>query len=476
MLGKSRGLGMSGFVLRRLGLAGAGVMSVAGLLLAGFAGDARAESGVVASEPGAASRLVEVDDGAVVRLDMPVRVMRPAEEQAGPVVVLVGAVHIADGEFYRDAQAVLDAADVVLFEGVGGGPVAEAVENEANGEAAAADARAETRRRIDFVTALLDAREADGEEVPASLDGLMTVLGPTLAARLDAARLDGWGNPLRLVKDDGGAWQVVSNGADGEPGGGGELADMSGTDARAGVGAADEAGGNRGLQADLASALGLSYQLDGIDYSGANWRNSDLSVGELAALFGAEAVPAEEAERVRAADRDAELTEDEVAAEAMNGLIGAISGESRIARLAGGFLRFAGRTPGFRAIIKLMLIETLGQAEDVLGAQQGAMGRLFEVILDERNEVVLADIDALADREPGVEVVSVFYGAGHMPGIEVGLFDRGYELEQELWLPAITVDLRAAGVDPAQAKAMRRLIASTIEMQTQMLEGRGDEE
>jgi hypothetical protein len=39
-------------------------------------------------------------------------------KEGGPRVTLVGAVHIADPEYYREVQRILDAADLVLFEGI----------------------------------------------------------------------------------------------------------------------------------------------------------------------------------------------------------------------------------------------------------------------------------------------------------------------------------------------------------------------
>ena len=62
-------------------------------------------------------RVVEEDDGGVVRLEIAIREYGPIAGE-GPVVSLAGAVHIADAVFYERLQSYLDALDVVLFEGV----------------------------------------------------------------------------------------------------------------------------------------------------------------------------------------------------------------------------------------------------------------------------------------------------------------------------------------------------------------------
>src|SRR5262249_57370946 len=48
-------------------------------------------------------------------------VARLFDERTRTTVFLVGAVHVADADYYARVQDVLDGCDVVLFEGVGHG-------------------------------------------------------------------------------------------------------------------------------------------------------------------------------------------------------------------------------------------------------------------------------------------------------------------------------------------------------------------
>jgi hypothetical protein len=81
-----------------------------------------------------------------------------------------------------------------------------------------------------------------------------------------------------------------------------------------------------------------------------------------------------------------------------------------------------------------------------MGGKGGArMGRL---ILDDRNEAALAALAEELEEGTPARVVSVFYGAAHLPGIEDALVRRhGYVPGKTEWVPALSVEPAKAGLN-----------------------------
>jgi|SRR5690606_5073024 len=94
------------------------------------------------------------------------------------------------------------------------------------------------------------------------------------------------------------------------------------------------------------------------------------------------------------------------------------------------------------------------------------MGAMMRIIVDERNEIVLDDVERIVREEPGVRTLGIIYGAGHLPHLEQRLTaDLGYEPAGERWLTAMIVDAGAAGVPPSQLRQMRQMIRRSMEAQ-----------
>ena len=95
------------------------------LLLALLAALAGCASGPVAIDPRVPLRLDpptrRAESGGVHALEIAVRDYVPADG-SGPTVRLVGAIHIGSRDYYAAVQRRLDAADLVLFEGVSQDP------------------------------------------------------------------------------------------------------------------------------------------------------------------------------------------------------------------------------------------------------------------------------------------------------------------------------------------------------------------
>lgn len=379
-------------------------------------------------------RLVEDPEG--LQLEIAVRrFLYQREDAEDTVVSLVGVMHVADEAYYDGLQALLDGQDVVLFEQVVEHDPARALTQASALERAQVAA---THRRLDTLLREALLFRADTGQRPPSLQAL--VRGARQArkkARLTRAILDAWDRPITLetVGLQPGWLRVTSLGSDGKPGGEGTAADLVLSERDAGPPRA------AGLQQDLADALGLVFQLEGIDYSGAHWRRTDVTLSELQALM-----------KEHGADAD--------------GLLSALQGGSMLQSLASGVLKFFGSTAMGRGMLKLVSIEALARAEEIMAHPPGGMAGLFEVLLAQRNKVVVADLRRLLEAEPEQRQVAVFYGAGHMS-------DLGHQLQQGLglveqgvtWMPAVDLRYGDTGLPASQIRFLRRTIQRTLDKQ-----------
>ena len=190
----------------------------------------------------------------------------------------------------------------------------------------------------------------------------------------------------------------------------------------------------RGLQAQLATALGLAFQLEALDYNDDRFVLADMTVRQLDASA-----------KAKGAD--------------MGPLLGSLSGSSLPARAVRAVLllvRLADLVSGnqVRDIIKVVLIETLSNPEALEQAQrEGAgmpgLGKMMEIILDERNDVALDILDRTLAAEQARDI-ALLYGAAHNPGLAIGLQERGFEAVGEpVWFSGIEVDLQGSNLDPS---------------------------
>lgn len=396
------------------------------------------------------------------RLELAVRTLVP--EGAGPLVHLVGAVHIADPSFYQGVQAWLDVHDVVLYEGVGGGwePTPEQPD--------AAPALL-TDRRLRFIGVLAQQIRAETGQYPASAEELAAAFEGATRGLVDSALLDGWEHPIQIETHDA-DFDAVSFGADARPGGDGDAADRRLSQLARSKPVTLAPAAQKGLQRDLADALGLEFQLDGIDYSHPHWRNSDLSVEQIRAALAGEPIPPKRKAGPPAggastpappASGTSGRTDAEKAADV---LFGALSGDSLLAKAMGFLVKMMGSSAQGRAMIKLVLADTLCHADAILEAQPGALGELMTVLTVDRNKQVVMDLRKVIEHEPGVRSVAVFYGAGHLPDLEQRICDElGYRYESTTWLPAITVDIAESGLSPEQVRSFREMMNKTIQAQ-----------
>jgi hypothetical protein len=224
---------------------------------------------------------------------------------------------------------------------------------------------------------------------------------------------------------------------------------------------ADESGHPRrgeeySLQADLAKALGLAFQLDQINYDRPNFRNSDLSVEELARLFSppTNAVPSPDGVPAEGAVEFGAL----VQAMTGEGLMGGL------ARLGVGVLASSKR---LQAATKVAMIEVLGQLPNDLTQIAGlppGMQRLMQILVEERNEAVVRDVRKALAQRPPLHSMAVFYGAGHMAHLEQRLCRAlGYRPAEERWLTAFDVNPREAGISQFELDFTTRLVRQQLQ-------------
>lgn len=205
------------------------------------------------------------------------------------------------------------------------------------------------------------------------------------------------------------------------------------------------------IQHTMAAALGLVFQLSAIDYDRPQFRNSDLTIPQLQRLLSGEA-----------ADAPGTGAGGTGGGREFQELMGVMDGSSVLGTLMHLGFKLIGGNPKLRAMTKVVMIETLGQLTGDMARMKGMppeIQRLLEVIIQERNKVVLHDLrqEVLAPRP--VRAMSVFYGAGHMADLEKRLrSELGYRPRSEIWLTAMAVDLRQAGLAPAEMEMMRGLI------------------
>ena len=347
---------------------------------------------------------------------------RTFTRDGAPAITLVGVAHIGTADYYRGLQAILDAHDLVLYESVY--PTGAAAPGGGDAAARVASTRASMlwlRDRIDA------AWRADGA-VP-TIDRVAQHAGlddSRCPAWVKAASVDAWGQPLAIIALDDG-FSLVSLGADGRLGGSGEDADLRLLQ-RSRKPKAD----GDGLQRELARMLGLEFQLDRIDYAQPSWVVCDMTFAELEQAF----------KRRGVSDG---MVQGSLRGGGLNGeAIGAVMTIMKVMDAASG--------GSASEAVKVLMVQVLGSRTATEGGMLGEEGK---VILDDRNDVVWADLQKRLG-SPGPQRIAVFYGAAHMADFARRLREAGYAAGDVTWSTTLTADPRRAGIDEATMKSLRQ--------------------
>ncbi len=200
----------------------------------------------------------------------------------------------------------------------------------------------------------------------------------------------------------------------------------------------------------MAESLGLVFQLEAIDYNRPTFRNSDLSIQELRQIFSRAGPGAQKG-----------------GSESFESLLGMMEGGSFFDAILQAGLRFLGASRKFQALSKLALMDAI----DEIGGDPGRVGglpadlkSLLEVLIERRNERVIADLKSdLAEVGKGGSI-SVFFGTGHMPDMERRLRDElHYRPAGQIWLTAFEVDLARAGVSSKEREFVHDLVHRSLD-------------
>ncbi|MGA0332815.1 MAG: hypothetical protein ACO3N7_01675 [Kiritimatiellia bacterium] len=189
------------------------------------------------------------------------------------------------------------------------------------------------------------------------------------------------------------------------------------------------------LQANLARALGLVFQLHHIDYTPAHFLNSDLSSEQLLALFKGEDMP-ESAPEAQAQ---------------MEQLLAGMEEATVSGQAAAAVLEFLELRPGWSRAMRWGMVRMLGSVTGNVAEYPGwpeHLRTLMTVLIDKRNERVMSDIAEQLEKLDAGGTVAVFYGAAHMHDFEVRLQQqRKAELFGTDWRTAFSGNLQTSGLN-----------------------------
>ncbi len=346
---------------------------------------------------------------------------RTFTRDGAPSITLVGVAHIGTADYYKGVQAILDAHDLVLYESVY--PTGAA----APGGSDAASRVASTRASMLWLRDRIDATWRADRAVP-TIDRVAQHAGiddSRAPAWIKAASIDAWGQPLMIITLDDG-FSLVSLGADGRSGGSGEDADL-----RLLQRSRQPKADGDGLQRELARMLGLEFQLDRINSAQPAWVVSDMTFAQLEQAFKRRGVT------------------DGMVQGSLRG--GGLSGDAISTVMT--ILKFMDAASGGSAseAVKVLMVQVLGSKTAAQGDMLGEEGK---VILDDRNEVVWADLQRRLGSTPP-QRIAIFYGAAHMADFARRLVETGYTAGEVTWSTTLSADPRRAGIDEATMKSLR---------------------
>jgi hypothetical protein len=230
-----------------------------------------------------------------------------------------------------------------------------------------------------------------------------------------------------------------------------------------------------GIQSKLATALGLVFQLDVIDYKRKHFVNSDLTPEALNSAIEKRAEapepkksePAKPEKPAKPGEPETKAAPEKVTKETFDQLMQALHGEGEMAESLGAMVSLMGSTPQMRETTKVMLVEALGQAGELIDLAKSAspeMKDLFEVIITERNEEVLRQLQVQLRKLQPDQTVAIFYGAAHMDEIARRLTtELHFTPAAQQWDTAFTADTTQSIMPPAQIKMMMQMMRTQLQ-------------
>ena len=353
------------------------------------------------------------------------RFVRPG--QAGPVVTTYSMMHIADRSFFEKRQEQLDTNDVVLFERAnppGTGRRAYSLLKDDD----SAWCVSTTKLRLQTLGMLAKAFENREKRNPLSIKDLQTMeLG--FASLTDLA-VDAWGNEFQFHAKET-TLEIVSLGKDKSSGGEGEDADLLLSEQEEFPSVVFD---RQSEASRIAKLIDLTFQGDGMVHEKPHWRSSDLSIDQVKERLKAQGVS------------------DEILSRTITWLP---------MQIMEPFLGLIQRMPNVKNTGKRLFIEMMAKMTRIPIHTSNVTGR-EQVIICDRNQVVLDDLHGIIESEPNVKSVGIIYGGAHMPDLEARLRKLGYQQESMEWTDTITARLPKTVLEKAQWEFSRKTISELI--------------
>lgn len=178
----------------------------------------------------------------------------------------------------------------------------------------------------------------------------------------------------------------------------------------------------RGMQKLVGSLVKLSFQLDHIDYTKSNFVHADMSATEFR-----DEQKAKGENLMSLLGRAMKMQQDGIAGideKDMN-----IDLPQLLAMLNGSEAGADG--------LKILMAKVFDQAEGLIADFEGDGEDNGTVLLTGRNKVIVAKLAETMAK--GTKRIAIFYGAGHLPGLEGLLQEMKFTQTKERWIPAWTM-------------------------------------
>lgn len=123
------------------------------------------------------------------------------------------------------------------------------------------------------------------------------------------------------------------------------------------------------------------------------------------------------------------------------------------------------------------MMEIMSRADDIMHIVPPGFAGAMEVIINDRNAVVIADLKQLPSTpNSGLKSIGIIYGGGHMMELEKSILAMGFKEVGVQWTDAISLDVKASGFTPKEVKQIRETVSSAFDQQDQGRQPQSQEE
>jgi hypothetical protein len=389
-------------------------------------------------------------DSKEVKLYLSIRQFKPNKKK-GPIIYLTSASHIGDIDYYSTLQKHLNKQTLVLFEGAGSPNFTEDIENNET----AKRKNKVTKESMIFLTEMLEKYKNKNKIYPKNLLTLekwLSTQNGRYGGWTKKAIIDRWGKKIEYYSHDN-KYLLTCYGSDFKSGGEKYAKDIIMTSE---VELKKDSGSS--LQTDMAHSLGLEFQLNAINYNFPNFKNSDLSNTQMEKIFNGKYLEGTDFKDKKSRKK---LAKD------LTALVKMMSGSSFMGKIAQFFFKILGFSKTARSLVKLMIIETLENTKGdmtKIASKDPKMGRILKILVSFRNNIVINDIKKSLKILKENETVSIFYGAGHMFGLEKDLKEKlDYTEDSEIWIPCFSVVKSDTSFSDFQLEIFRQTLKKELD-------------